>query len=149
MGLTISHGAWDGGYASFMVWRQEIASLEGIPLMMMEGYYGFGVVDYNRLIKGALSESGFSSYLADVFQRDYLDHLPLKWSNFRRNALHKLLYHSDCGGTLNWRGLKGIYMRLEYLMEKREMSDFCKQKTRQFIEGAKKAYEAQESLRFT
>jgi hypothetical protein len=150
MGLSISHETWQGPYSAFHRWRKEIAKLEDIPLELMEGFYP-GYPSYHEIIKITLERSDFNSYLADTFQTMYLNHLPLKWDNLKRNPLHKLLYHSDCEGTLNWRGLKGIYERLEYLMEhkQKEMTMECVGKTNQFIIGCKAAYEAKESLRFS
>lgn len=39
MGLTTTHGAWDGAYSSFADWREFIAKKIGISLNSM---YGFG-----------------------------------------------------------------------------------------------------------
>jgi hypothetical protein len=150
MGLSISYDTWYGSYSAFKRWRIEIAKLEDIPLELMQGFYEFDIVDHRKLIEQTLRNSGFASYLADVYVRTYVDNLPIKWSSLKRNPLNKLLYHSDCDGSLPHRSLKGIYERLEFLMETKqcEMTMECVGKTNEFIIGCKAAYADKKGLRF-
>jgi hypothetical protein len=158
MGLSISHGAFRAPYSAFMRWRVTLAKEEGIPLKLMEGFYlgEADIVDYPKLIKETLENSGFTKFLASTFQELYCDHLPLKWSSFKPSPLHELLYHSDCDGSIPWESLKGISYRLEYILENYEVTDSDREWgdrgfpaiTQQFIDGAKKAYEAKEDLTF-
>jgi hypothetical protein len=40
MGLSTTHDCWRGGYASFDLWRRELAHAADFPpLALMEGYY--------------------------------------------------------------------------------------------------------------
>jgi hypothetical protein len=149
MGLSISYDAWDGGYGAFNRWRHEIAKLEDIPLSLMQGFYG-GSIDYANIMKDTLTDSGFNSYLGDMFQREYIDQLPLAWESLKKNPIHRLLYHSDCDGNIKYKHLNGIIARLEYLVDNKSdaMSESCIQRTRQFIIGARKAHANNDKLRF-
>jgi hypothetical protein len=40
MGLTVSHGCWDGAYSAFHRWRTAVASTIGMDLEKMEGFGG-------------------------------------------------------------------------------------------------------------
>lgn len=53
MGLDCTHGFWNGSYGAFMRWRTWLAAQAGIPLSLMEGFYGWdwgdeGVLTFER-----------------------------------------------------------------------------------------------------
>jgi hypothetical protein len=56
MGLDISHGCWEGAYSAFMRWRQQIAEVAGIPLMLMDGFcewcYACGAIRPMQRVEG-------------------------------------------------------------------------------------------------
>jgi hypothetical protein len=87
MGLTISHGTWDGAYGGFHRWRCEIAKFAGMPpLDIMEGYYNndlFILLEYKFPATDELCMSSLRRLKND---------LPIKWSALKPNALHYLLY---------------------------------------------------------
>jgi len=143
MGLSISHEAWRGAYGAFHRWRKYIASLENVPLELMEGFWEGMPLE---LMKGLWG----GEFLPDV-----INMLPLKWSVLKPNPLHKLLSHSDCGGYIHWRLLERIYKRLEILIKKiPDDLDFgghignVRGKTQAFIDGCKKAFKAKQHLMF-
>jgi len=157
MGLGISHNAWHGGYHSFHRWRVYIASLENIPLELMEGYWDgtiFGIHKIEEEVR-ALETHEWDKTIIDVLINDILNNFPLKWSAFKPSPLHKLFCHSDCDGYINWKYLEDIYKKLEILIKKIPKDlDFCgpvgnvKEKTQAFIDGCKKAFNAKQHLQF-
>ena len=92
MGLDTTHGAWNGGYGSFNLWRQCIANYYGVPLELMEGYWSMSG-SAECLIKDKM---GTASWF-DKYERV----LPLKWESFKLpNSVKYLLNHSDCDGHI-------------------------------------------------
>jgi hypothetical protein len=145
MGLDTTHGCWNGAYSAFMRWRQEIARVAGIPLMLMDSFWGinpyFNGMDerLKRLsMPSAFRQSdtgGFTATretlleaIAPVLQRDpdlvamqsVLEELqpwlPLRWEQLRPDILHVLLNHSDCEGSIAWKDCKPLADRLTELL---------------------------------
>jgi hypothetical protein len=119
MGLDTSHDAWHGAYSAFMSWRLKIAELIGINLRTMEGFDGDN-----------------------------------KWEALKPDPLHVLLSHSDCDGEIAWQDCGPIADRLYELIEKLPDEDTgghignWRDKTRQFADGCRAAFEAKENLDF-
>jgi hypothetical protein len=118
MGLDTSHGCWHGPYSQFMRWRTWLAAQVGIPLRLMDSFYGWtwesGDLefsrDYNRLTaqhdvpnRGQMwwdTLAGFESLGKGI-----------SWATIR-DPLKLLLNHSDCDGRLKWFDCKPISLRL-------------------------------------
>jgi hypothetical protein len=152
MGLVISHGTWNGPYGSFMDWRKWVARQIGIPLDLMQGYYYdndsypniFTLLEYNY-------PNGDEIQMSRI-RRDLKPMLPLKWSDFKPNVLHKLLYHSDCEGYLGHSTANKIAIELEKIIqniERNETNEYYYNKTLTFIDGCKLAYSKKEKLTFS
>lgn len=148
MGLIVSHGAWDGGYSSFMTWRRKIAEIAGLPpLDLMENFYT------------AIGTSGFPTlYCGNPDNIKYLQHLddmlPIKWSSLKKDPLHILLTHSDCDGYIKSSHCLKIAKRLEMIIDLMPEGEGpghvrnWKETTQNFIEGLKFAAESKENLIF-
>jgi hypothetical protein len=130
MGLDTSHGCWHGAYSAFSRWRTKLAEVAGVPLPLMEGFWGRGnpYADGIEEIVGRLqppspftssSDGGFTATretLLGTLQvsirmdpdtramqavlHDVLPWLPLSWDSLKSDVLHELLNHSDCDGEL-------------------------------------------------
>lgn len=128
MGLDTSHDCWHGAYSAFNRWREAVAKAAGIPLQLMEGFWGYGTVDEWRkevmarnlprtsafapdggvmvatreTLTTALSELGTlgdAGTLASALQ-DIHRWLPIRWESLKPDPIHILLYHSDCDGEI-------------------------------------------------
>ena len=145
MGLDISHNCWHGAYSAFMTWRIEIARAFGIPLVLMERFWGYGpyqetireIVSRHE-IKSAFSRSPDGSFVAtrenvmgvlsevskkdpefsamQTVLEDVLPHLPLKWTAFKPDPIHILLSHSDCDGIIESSDCGPIADSLEHIL---------------------------------
>lgn len=151
MGLDITHNTWHGSYGAFNRWRTEIAKCLGIPLELMEGFYAdnslHNPLGYPKLLlKNDETAMSCLNRLSDNF--------PLLWDAFKPNALHELLYHSDCDGIIEWEKLSAIADELEKLLPELEKNDQgghvgnMADKTKQFIIGIREAYSKQENIEF-
>jgi hypothetical protein len=146
MGLNISHDCWDGAYSAFMRWRKEIARVSGIPLMLMDSFWGAGNPYFQGMderlerlsspsafrqdnsggftaTKATLMESLESTLKKDpdivamhAVLEDLSPWLPLKWNQLRPDVLHILLNHSDCEGEIKWKYCKPLADRLTELL---------------------------------
>ena len=131
MGLDTTHDCWHGAYSAFMRWRIELAKAAGLPpLRMMEGF-----VDPADT---AAIESG----------------LPIKWECLKPDAIHELLYHSDCEGKIPWKSCAGIADSLERLIPKLPKGDAgghigdWAEKTQAFVDGLRTAVRKKENVIF-
>lgn len=154
MGLDTSHGAWHGAYSAFNTWRTEIAKCLGIPLMLMEGFYPKNPGDFDNplaLIDFAVKAN---EGMAGNQWKRLTENFPLSWEAFKPNALHELLYHSDCDGQIEWKKCKSIADELEKIIPKLPDQNFgghvqnIREKTQTFIDGLRLAYKQKENLDF-
>jgi len=141
MGLDISHDAWHGGYISFMIWRQKIAEVLGIPLPFMEGYYEFSQ----------------TWGLFDIDKETEERFLPIKWESLKAGSgvINDFLRHSDSEGEISWEdaGLLANAFKREVLpkMPDKEAPGHIgnwKEKTQKFIDGCERAWKKKENLIF-
>jgi hypothetical protein len=149
MGLDTSHGAWSGGYGTFNTWRHWVAEQFDIPLELMEGFYKeshhfpnlFSLLDHKFPLGTELEMLGVNRLRKK---------LPLKWSAFKPSPIHKLLYHSDCDGYINWKDCGKIACELRKMLLRVEKPEdtYIYDKTMIFIEGCELAYERKEKLTF-
>lgn len=150
MGLDTTHDAWHGAYSSFMTWRNKIAELAGMPpLQLMEGFYDPLPPNVRSLPTLHCDGNIYSNSLKRI---DEL--LPIKWECLKPSPLHLLLYHSDCDGDLKWETCIDIAVELEKILPLLPNENAgghignWTDKTKQFINGLRKAYEAKEDLIF-
>ena len=159
MGLDTTHGAWNGPYSMFNSWRIWLAKQYGIPLDLMEGFYFKGESD-------PLSLLNYKYPKGDEFEMSALRRIetnfPLRWSAFRPNIIHKLLYHSDCDGHLTPSECGKIAKELKSLLaeiknDKAESSSPETQRgtydgmyaaTERFMKGCELAFKRKEKLQF-
>ena len=150
MGLDTSHDAWHGAYSAFMRWREKIAELGGWPpLSVMEGFCNDG--------DGILGSPVFVGHPDYAKRKNHFIEIgfPLSWDMNPDRRLIPLLTHSDCDGELSVEELKQIVPALEDLLPKMEplpddgghIGDWY-QKTKQFVDGCKRAIELNEPLGF-
>lgn len=120
MGLTTTHGAWNGSYSFFHAWRKDIAECIGMDLDSMEGF----------------------------FDKDEIT-IPTKWDKIEHHPLHDLLNHSDCDGFIEWEKCNAIADELEKIHPQLAEKNFSwDEATIKFIYGLRQAYEQQENLGF-
>src|SRR6185369_4265466 len=109
MGLDTTHDCGHGAYSAFMRWRQQLARIVGVPLMLMEGFYEadgdhVGGSLFKQAMEWAAPGDGgprCGSYLGPVLHRrveDLTTWLPIRWESLRPDPLNVLLMHSDCDG---------------------------------------------------
>ena len=151
MGLGVSHGCWRGPYSAFMRWRKEVAKAAGLPpLTLMEGFYYEGGVQGDPFF---MLSQHFKDDDNNIWQiKEMKESFPIKWSSLKRNPLHKLLYHSDCDGSIYKRDCLPIAKALEkiiHLIPKHEEECMCERvKTQKFIDGLKLAHKNNEKVTF-
>ncbi len=154
MGLDTSHDAWHGSYGAFMRWRQMIAKVAGLPpLDLMEGFFS---PQGNR--NSGLTPTFYLGIHDDELVRSSFgrieEGLPIRWDCLKPSPLHELLYHSDCDGSIPYSRCKPIADALEELLPLMPNSDAgghignWKDKTKQFIDGLRKAHKARQKLLF-
>jgi len=162
MGLDTTHDAWHGPYSSFNRWRHWLADQIGIPLELMEGFYSdedrlypdlFTLLEYKYPNGDELDMSGI---------RRLKKKLPLSWDAFKPNALHKLLYHSDCDGYLNYSDCGKIAKELKKILSEiqndnnesrapenaRAEYDGMYNATERFMRGCEIAYSKKQKIHF-
>lgn len=119
MGLDTSHGCWHGAYSAFGRWRGKLAEVAGLDLLSMEGFGG-----------------------------------EMEWEALPPDPLHVLLNHSDCDGEIRWQDCGPLADRLSELLPLLPDGDagghigFWREKTQQFIDGLREAFEAKEDVEF-
>lgn len=120
MGLTVSHGCFDGSYSRFNWWRYEIAKAIDLPLSKMDGYF--------------VAEEGE----------------PLAWTSLRPDIIHILLNHSDWQGIIAATECLPLANRLDEILpilSDAPEAD-AKSATRQFITGLRLAAAKHEAVVF-
>jgi len=149
MGLNVSHGCWNAPYSAFMRWRTKIAEVAGLPpLSLMEGFYhpdddmgAFCLLKYSK-----------DELMVNSIQRKVLDYLPISWDCLKPSALHELLHHSDCDGSIKPHRCRSIANALEELLPKLkdedEYANNFHTKTKTFIDGLRKAAKARQTVQF-
>ena len=146
MGLDTSHNAWHGAYSAFMRWRTEIARVAGVPLELMEGF--FGASTNQMVLAGYAGEN--AKPLIELVGRN----CPIKWESLKPDPLHVLLSHSDCEGEIGAPDCSRIADRLEELLPQLPSGEGgghignWRDKTQQFIDGCRAAAAAGEPLNF-
>lgn len=164
MGLDTSHGCWHGAYSAFMRWRHKIAEVAGFPpLGMMEGFYdskewwfmtprsaeGVRATMYKFDELVSTEGSGLSFHA-----QQGLKGLPISWTIFEADPLVKLLYHSDCDGSIASADCGPIADRLTTLLpllpdaEDGGHIGVWREKTQRFIDGLRAAAAAGEDVEF-
>lgn len=151
MGLDTSHDCWHGAYSAFMTWRTKLASVAGLPpLELMEGFFRPLNSDF---LPTLYSRKGHDDTSDDPLSR--LDEqLPISWDCLKPDPLHELLVHSDCEGEIPWESCKGIADSLEKLLPDLPKEDHWghignwEDKTKQFIDGLRDAYDSKENVDF-
>lgn len=148
MGLGTTHDCWHGAYSAFHRWRCQIAEVAGIPLELMEGFHS------QQVTRSRLSASGATGYCADALLEMMERWLPLKWDSLKPDALHILLRHSDCDGSIESKHCGPIADRLEEVIpllpggEGGGHIGNWRDKTQQFIDGLRAAADAGEDVEF-
>jgi hypothetical protein len=122
MGLSTTHGCYNGSYTYFGAWRHEIARAVGVDLWKMKGYAAKGV-----------------------------QKKPLSWDVLGNDVIRVLLDHPDNTGHINWKHTEKLADRLEELLPSIKNyppeNDF-KAVTKKFIEGLRLAHEKHEKVLF-
>jgi hypothetical protein len=149
MGLDVSHDCYHGGYTSFNLWRHEVARAAGVPLELMEGYYG--AAESGRGPSPGVLVQCFRFYMPDMQEPPFLltqieELLPISWKILKPDPLHVLLNHSDCDGVIAWRNTAPLARRLEGLLPK--ISERWRPTTKQFIAGLRLAHRRREKVVF-
>lgn len=159
MGLDTTHDAWHGPYSAFNRWRTNVAQLAGYEVAPRD--YGHGcmlpavVKVYDGLQDGTWTEANLEGW----------------WERLPEDPLLVLLVHSDCDGFIDGVACRWLAERLEQLMPKLvELDQFVAGgcflglgaevdppvsrigswagATQQFIDGCRRAAEANEPLEF-
>jgi len=152
MGLDTSHDCWHGAYSAFNRWRTTIARVAGLPpLELMEGFF-----DADQAVTGNPfwrqydeDKRGGYAHNDSIWHR-----LPIRWECLKPSSLHTLLHHSDCEGDIAWEDCIGIADALEALIPLLPQGDSpghignWRDKTQQFVDGLRRAYEAKENVEF-
>lgn len=119
MGLDTTHNAWHGSYGRFARWRRALAEAAGMP--DLDTIYG-------HQTGNALAYVTFEMLKPD--------------------DLHLLLDHSDCDGFISPENAEKIANRLEELLDEPVLQEEWREKTEQFIEGARLAASLGEQIQF-
>ena len=122
MGLDTTHGCWSGPYSSFGRWREEIARVVGVPLPLMEGFYG-GVstgFDLTEPLEWARPREGgplggFNGVVLHAWIEAVRPWLPIRWESLEPDPIHVLLNHSDAEGEIAVADLIPLAERLEQI----------------------------------
>lgn len=151
MGLDTTHNAWHGSYSSFNSFRERIAKHLGIPLLFMEGFYEEGSIigDPLSMIKIACQNNQFGAagQLNKIRQV-----LPIKWESLKPMAIHSLLHHSDCDGSLSPEECLGIAEDIKTIISEVENNNlddsYFINKLQKFESGCRLAHSMGESIEF-
>lgn len=157
MGLDTTHDAWHGAYSAFMRWREKIAAVAGFPpLRLMEGFYV--PLETNIRTAGGIPTFFLGQAREDELVRHSIlsleESLPIKWDCLKPSPLHDLLYHSDCDGEIPAEQCGPIADELEKLLPLLPAGEAgghignWRDKTKTFIDGLRRAAEANEPVGF-
>lgn len=125
MGLDTTHGCWSGSYSAFNRWRTELARAVGIELKSM---YGFArALDFCSACKQQLPTG-------------------ISWDALKPDAIHILLNHSDCDGSIRWQDCEAIAARLEEVAPR--LANEWQEDTARFVAGLREAASLREDVEF-
>jgi hypothetical protein len=141
-----------------MSWRIQLAKAAGLPpLELMEGYFFLDTLDSPV----SLLMTGSEERAKNQIQRRILNYLPIKWECLKPSALHILLQHSDCEGSIEAKDCGSIADALGALLPNlpEENNDILyggnqfhiptlREKTQQFIDGLRLAASKNENVEF-
>lgn len=145
MGLDVSHDCFHGAYSRFMVWRERLCEVAGLPpLTLMEGFYQRGTAGADPFYM--IDDSHYTA-------KRVLAQLPIRWECIKPSPLHILLRHSDCDGEIECPDCGPIADALEALIPALGPSDPNDRfdmvaMTLRFINGLRAAVVAGENVEF-
>lgn len=145
MGLDTTHDCWHGAYSGFMRWRIGVAKAAGVPLLLMDSFWGispyFDNIDeivarhgsppvFTSKAGGGMmaTRDSLLNSLSVTLAKDpdtvamqsvletVLEWLPLKWEQLQPDVIHVLLNHSDCDGIIEHQYCKPLADRLTELL---------------------------------
>lgn len=158
MGLDTSHDCWHGAYSAFQRWREQLARSAGIPLRLMEGFYGppnASSMEWLAPRDGGPICGNIHGPVIHDWAAGIAEWLPVKWSTLKPDPLHILLNHSDCDGEISAADCGPIADRLEQLLpELAKLPDdnghigSWVEKTQKFIDGLRLAATEGEPVKF-
>lgn len=140
MGLSMSHDAWQSAYSTYSRWRNELAKVLGMTLVPYPDDVGVSSLD--------IAEIDWDAYPDKNYYGDW------DKGTEPKDPLWHLIIHSDCEGKIKRKYLPGIIFRLEEIVDQMpdEGSSYgiqsYRDRTKQLIAGAKRAYLAGDSLKF-
>jgi hypothetical protein len=143
MGLDTSHDCWHGAYSAFTRWRHAVAIAAGyqvVPPTDEERATGRVLFDYVDI--------DWSIYTDENYQGE--------WDNgpYIYDPLLHLIVHSDCDGVIHPKHARPLAARLEGLLDKLDESQSgghiwsMREVTQRFIDGLRKAADADEDVDF-
>ena len=157
MGLTVSHGCYDGGYGGFMMMREGIAHAAGVPLLLMEGFYK---PPYQPSVEWAMPREGGplchdanGPMLYNYIER-VTEWLPIKWESLDDDIVLALLNHSDTDGEIAAEDCAPLADRLAELLPRipdalgNWPKDEWRKRTQVFVDGLRFAAERGEAVEF-
>lgn len=166
MGLDTTHDAWHGPYSQFRRWRIWLAKQIGLPLNLMNGFYGWEWTpeDRDELSKNFTplwEMSGKSTCYMDTLVAAQELGKGITWDSIS-DPLKEVLHHSDCDGKIHWWKCKAIALRLVQVYRQSAASDVVghgpdvhrgcydsmRKATLRFALGCLRAWESREHLRF-
>lgn len=157
MGLDTSHDCWHGAYSAFMRWRTEIARVAGLPpLELMEGFFCPQREDGDKAMMGmpTIFLGGTQDKMVKDSVKRIEERLPIMWNCLKPDALHELLYHSDCDGEIPWESCAAIADSLDRLLPLLPNGEAgghignWRDKTQTFIDGLRDAADKKENVEF-
>lgn len=139
MGVTFTHGCWDGRCTDFNDWRRAIASAASYPpLDEMDGFN-------NKPMQMAMLQN------PDITLGELADITPSSgnsWEPYRGNPLTLLLTASDSAGRFEPEECGAIALALSELSMDGQPA-WIQQTTKQFITGFEKAHEMEEEVTYS
>lgn len=121
------------------------------PLELMEGFFQIEVPVTGNPFWERYEEDKKHGYDGP---HSIWDRLPIKWEALKPSPLHELLHHSDCEGDIAWKLCGPIADELERLIPLLPKTPAAghigdwRDKTQQFVDGLRAAFEAKENLNF-
>lgn len=135
MGLHVSHDCWSDGYGTFGVFRRALASAIGVPLLLMEGFYGGTCT---REIEKAVDRQPAHAGLIRT--------IPIRWDVLRPDPLYVLLNHPDNEGSIAPEDALPLAQRLEELAP--ALPDVHQEQAITFARGLRLAHELGQAVEF-